>query len=178
MNCQCSSLLQSIQNSHKKCIDSFSKYVESYIDRDLSNGSPIGYAAFELGDIKIVKQLLKFPHLKNIKSSLGFSPVHEAIILGELKYIKLFFEEGCDFNQLTDDGKNVFHLSVKKNNPEIISFLTKNVSTDLLNSKDNTKKTPIDYSFDFYEKNIFVFEEEEKVVIKMKKCEFIFEKEE
>lgn len=173
MNCDdCISLFSAIQNRHEKCVGLFSHDIEIFP----IYYSPIGYAAFGLNDLRMTKKLLKYPHLRNIKNSLGYTCVHEAVLFGKINYLKLFWKGKCDFNCLTLDNSSVFHLSVRKNNPEIKNFLLTFVSRNFLNWENNRRKTPIDLSIELYEKNIF--ETEDIPFPKIEKEIFIFEKEE
>jgi|694.fasta_scaffold22822_10 ankyrin repeat protein len=173
MNCECISLFSAIENRHEKCIDLFSN---DDINIFPTHYSPIGYSAFEINDLCITKKLLKYPHLRNIKNSLGYTCVHEAVIFGNINYLKLFWNGKCDFNCLTDDKDSVFHLSVRKNNCEIKNFLKSRVNKKFLKLKNIHEKTPIDLSIELYEKNIF--ETEDIPSFKIEKEIFIFEKEE
>ena len=99
--------------------------------------------AFEKDQVEIIKSLAALGADVNAKDSLGFSLIHQAVMLGKIESIKTLQELGIDVNTRNKDGDTpmFFSAMTKGDQVEIIKCLAA-LGADV-NAKSYDGKTPI-----------------------------------
>ncbi|MCE3255607.1 MAG: hypothetical protein K0R25_1101 [Rickettsiaceae bacterium] len=83
---------------------------------DRFNGGPI--ARFLLDNFRN-----RYRFDLNLKNKEGLTPLHLAVLSGNLEFIKTLDEFGADLNALDNSGNNLLHYAAYHNRPEIVSYL-------------------------------------------------------
>ena len=98
--------------------------------------------AFEKDQVEIIKSLAALGADVNAKDSLGFSLIHQAVMLGKIESIKTLQELGIDVNTRNKDGDTpmFFSAMTKGDQVEILKCLAA-LGADV-NAKATTAKRP------------------------------------
>ena len=87
----------------------------------------------------------KIENFINEKTNEGYTALHYAAIVGNLKIVKLLKEYGAKIDYITKEGQNVLHLAAQSNQPSIILYFLFNDPLDI-SSVDETGSTPLHWA--------------------------------
>jgi ankyrin repeat protein len=117
-----------------------------------------------LGDDNILKYLLNINDLKDLikkKSKIGYSPLHYAVnsdsSLCVLNFID--YNDSDIFNSQDNNGDTPLHIAIRKNNLQIIYFLSPCTDLNISNKKNENLKSLVKNINlkPFIENNFFIY---------------------
>lgn len=97
--------------------------------RDYDNRTPLLHACM-YGHVGIVKQLLNCNADVDMASSLGYTPLHAAALIGNKEIATLLLDRGCTtINSVDSQGFTPLAFAVREGHEELIElFLSRNAS--------------------------------------------------
>jgi len=98
------------------------------------------FYSIELGDVKMVKSLLKTGSDVNCKDAFGRRPIHLCAIEGEVEIARLLLFKGAKKNQKNKYGCTPLHLACMNSRVEMVRFLV--VEGVDLEARDKCGNTP------------------------------------
>jgi ankyrin repeat protein len=108
---------------------------------DEYGNTPLHYAC-RMGNVEIVKLLLKQGSDVNVKNEFGSTPLFYA---GEIQILQMLLSNGSDVNAQDDDGNAPLHYAAKVGNYEIVCELLKRLDIKV-NIQNHGGKTPLHYA--------------------------------
>ena len=95
-----------------------------------------------MGDIEMMKLILKTNPDRDVRDALGATALHIAIFRGNLEVIRILLDYGFDINAAASNGYTPLHYCVWLNKIEAARFLLLNNADR--NIKDNSGMTPLE----------------------------------
>ena len=80
-------------------------------------------AALLAGQYATAKLLLERGADPLVRQALGFTPLHEAALLGRRDLVDLFLGAGAEINSRTDDGRTAVTEALRGKHPELADYL-------------------------------------------------------
>ena len=78
-------------------------------------------------ELSIIQDILhEYNHDKKVVNMAqvdGFTPVHYACFLGEIRILELLIKAGGNMHQLSNNGINCLHLACQRNRLEMVRLL-------------------------------------------------------
>jgi len=108
--------------------------------QDRSGQTPI--FKFARGDIKACRALINAGADLNIKDYAGWTPLHEACLVGQLDIVKLMIRYGADVNACAENLDTPLHDASENGHVEVVEYLLANGA--ILNAKNDKGNAPID----------------------------------
>ena len=87
----------------------------------------------------------KLENFINEKTNEGYTALHYAAMIGNLKIIKLLKDNGAKIDSVTKLGKNVLHIAAENNQPSVIIYFIFNEPLDIY-SVDENGSTPLHWA--------------------------------
>lgn len=85
----------------------------------------------------------------NVLDSCGFTPLHTAIVAGNLEAAKELLQKGSDPTSKNKSGCNALHIAVDRNRDEVVKCLLLHPSAPhLINAPDKDGKIPLHYALE------------------------------
>ena len=117
--------------------------------RDQEGKTALHHSTASIRSKELIPCLLEQGAEINALDNCGFTPLHTAIVAGNLEAVKELLQKGSDPTLKTKRGRNALHVAVERNRDEVVKCLLLHPSGPfLISDPDKDGKIPLHYALE------------------------------